>query len=241
MTPGIMKIKFSLLSLLASLALSPRLFAQTPNWQLVWADEFSGSNIDPTNWTYDTGGGGWGNNELEFYTSRSTNSFIYHDTTGNGFLVIQALREPYRNRNYTSARLKTQGLQNWTYGKIEASIKVPNGQGVWPAFWMLGANFPTVGWPACGELDIMEHVVPLGANTIRGSAHAPRYSGANSVHCDDTMANLSGAFHRFAIEWGPAEIRYYVDDGQYFSTSARAPSARSCVGWRANWLPTASA
>jgi beta-glucanase (GH16 family) len=197
-----------------------------PDWQLVWSDEFNGSSIDRSNWTYDTGGGGWGNSELEYYTDRSTNSYIYHDpASGNGFLVLQALHESYRNRSYTSARLKTQGLRNWTYGRIEASIKVPNGQGVWPAFWMLGSNFSTVGWPGCGELDIMEHVTPIGANTIRGSAHAPGFSGANSMNCDDTLANLSSQFHTYAIEWGPSEIRYYVDTTQYFSVT---PQTATC-------------
>src|SRR5438477_1933158 len=144
-----MKTEMFLSAILGLFAGVPSLLAQTPNWQLVWADEFNGSSIDPGNWTYDTGGGGWGNNELEYYTSRPANSFISQDSSGNGYLVIQALKEQYRNASYTSARLKTQGLQNFTYGRIEASLKVPNGQGVWPAFWMLGANFPTVGWPSC--------------------------------------------------------------------------------------------
>jgi beta-glucanase (GH16 family) len=221
-----MKTKRILLPVLAALFGSLHSNAQSPNWQLVWSDEFNGSSIDPNNWTYDTGGGGWGNNELEYYTSRAANSFIATDpTTGNGCLVIQALQEQYRNQNYTSARLKTQGLHNWTYGKIEASIKVPNGVGVWPAFWMLGANFSSVGWPACGELDIMEHVLPIGATTIRGSAHAPNYSGANSVHCDATLANLSGQFHTFTITWSPTEIDYLVDGIEYFYLT---PQTYSC-------------
>jgi len=207
------------------LAAAANLLAQKPNWQPVWADEFNESSIDGSNWTYDTGGGGWGNNELQYYTSRSANSYIDHDSSGNGFLVIQALKEPYRNRSYTSARLKTQGLHNWTYGRIEASIKVPNGQGVWPAFWMLGSNFTDVGWPACGEIDIMEHVVPIGVNTIRGSAHAPKYSGADSVNCDTTLTDLSGRFHVFALEWEPAEMRYYVDGVEYFSVT---PQTATC-------------
>jgi beta-glucanase (GH16 family) len=202
------------------------LWAQTPQWSLVWSDEFNGTTINTGNWTYDTGGGGWGNNELEYYTSRAANSYIAVDpATGNSCLVLQALKEQYRNRNYTSARLKTQGLQNWTYGRIEASIKVPGGQGVWPAFWMLGANFPTVGWPGCGELDIMEHVLPIGANTVRASVHAPNYSGANSAHCDATLADLTGQFHLFALEWEPAELRYYVDGVEYLSVT---PQTVSC-------------
>jgi beta-glucanase (GH16 family) len=204
------------------------MLAQAPNWQLVWSDEFNGLNIDRSNWTYDTGGNGWGNHELQFYTDRTTNSFIARDpASSNSCLVIQALKDEYRNRSYTSARLKTQGLHSWTYGRIEASIKVPNGQGVWPAFWMLGANFPTAGWPTCGELDIMEHVLPIGVNTVRGSAHAPNYSGDRSAHCDARPANLSGQFHVFAIEWSPGELRYYVDSVQYLSVT---PKIVTCEG-----------
>src|SRR6266581_4703876 len=127
--------------------------AQPPQWQLLWADEFNGPTISRTNWVYDTGGNGWGNNERQFYTDRATNSFVAVDpVTGKRCLVLQALDEKYQNRHYTSARLKTQGLHAWTYGRIEASMKVPNGQGIWPAFWMLGAAFPKAAWPACGEL-----------------------------------------------------------------------------------------
>jgi beta-glucanase (GH16 family) len=218
---GTMRTRLLSLSLIIYFAFALQVSAQAQNWQLVWADEFDGSSIDPSNWTYDIGGGGWGNRELEYYTSEPANSFIYHDASGNGYLVIQALQQQSRNRKYTSARLKTQGLRNWTYGRVEARIKVPNGQGVWPAFWMLGADFPTVGWPACGELDIMEHVLPIGANTVQASAHAPDYSGGNSVHCDATLADLSGEFHVFALEWEPSEIRYYVDDLEYFSFTAQ--------------------
>jgi beta-glucanase (GH16 family) len=201
-----MRTKFFALIILALLAVSRNL-AAAPAWQLVWSDEFTDPNINPSNWTYDTGGGGWGNNELEYYTNRPENSRIVFDAAGNGLLLIEARKEQIRNRNYTSARLKTQGLQNWTYGRIEANIKVPNGQGVWPAFWMLGSNFPDVGWPNCGEIDVMEHVLPIGVNTVRGSAHGPNYSSANSLHGDDVLGDLSGSFHVFAIEWEPSKIR----------------------------------
>jgi len=197
---------------------SPVIHAAT--WELVWSDEFNGPAINRSNWTYDTGGGGWGNNELEYYTDRPENSRVE-----NGMLVIEARKERVRNRDYTSARLKTQGLQNWTHGRIEASIKVPNGQGVWPAFWMLGSNFPDIGWPNCGEIDIMEHVLPIGVNTVRGSAHGPNYSGANSLHGDVILGDLSGRFHVFAIEWEPNQIRWYVDDIQYFSVTPPLPGS----------------
>src|SRR5262245_51540044 len=144
-----MKTLHSARALLGLLAVSVDLAAQ-PVWQQVWSDEFDDPDINRSNWTYDLGGGGWGNDELQYYTDRPENSRVE-----NGFLVLEARKERFRNRDYTSARLKTQGLQNWTYGRLEARIQVPNGQGVWPAFWMLGANFPEVGWPECGEIDIM--------------------------------------------------------------------------------------
>src|SRR5580693_9298917 len=128
------------------------------DWQLVWSDEFNqpdGSSPDPTKWTFNTGGGGWGNNELEYYTSRTNNARIV-----GGQLVIEADQESYGGSSYTSARMLTQGLGSWTYGRMEASIKIPRGQGIWPAFWMLGTNINTsgVGWPKCGEIDIMENI-----------------------------------------------------------------------------------
>jgi beta-glucanase (GH16 family) len=185
-----------------------------PPWGApVWSDEFEAPQINRRNWTYDTGAGGWGNQELEYYTDRPENSYIT-----NGCLVIEARKESFHGSNYTSARLKTLGLHSWKYGRVEARINLPAGQGVWPAFWMLGENLPEVGWPACGELDIMEHVSSLGPNTIRGSVHGPNDTDA---HGDATTTNLSGQFHVFALEWEPTEIRYYLDDQQYFSATPK--------------------
>src|SRR5687767_13975462 len=119
-------------------------------WTLAWADEFNGTALDPANWSYDLGAGDWGNSELHTYTSDAANVTV---TGGN--LVITALK----NKNkYTSARIKTQGKRSWTYGKVAARIKLPYGQGIWPAFWMLGSNITTVGWPKCGEIDILEMI-----------------------------------------------------------------------------------
>jgi len=193
-----------------------------PNWQLVWADEFSGPQINRANWTYDTGAGGWGNNELQYYTERPQNSYVTTDGSGNGMLVIEAKPEKYRNASYTSARMKTQGLQNWTYGRIEARMSIPGGKGVWPAFWMLGADFPSVGWPKCGEIDIMEHVeaYDMGPTSVRGSLHGPVRYGANSIHGDATVQNLTGNFHVFAVEWEPAQVRWYVDGQQYLAANS---------------------
>ncbi len=203
-----------------------------PNWVPVWADEFNGQ-IDRNNWTYDLGGNGWGNNELQYYTDRSTNSHIIHDASGNGFLAIQARKENYRGSAYTSARMKTQGLQNWAYGRMEARIAIPGGKGVWPAFWMLGSDFPTAGWPKCGEIDILEHVetADMPLFTIRGSIHGPGYSGANSVHGDVHLSNgLTNIFHIYAVEWEPAEIRWYFDAKNYFKvTRASLPAGAPWV------------
>ncbi|MEI9864740.1 MAG: glycoside hydrolase family 16 protein [Limisphaerales bacterium] len=138
--------------LLALILLTPRLCRA--DWQLVWSDEFNlpdGSYPDPANWGYDVGGGGWGNNQLEY------------DTTNNaqiqgGQLVIEARQESYGGKKYTSARMLTKGKWSWTYGRIEARIKIPRGQGIWPAFWTLGENIDPLGWPKCGEIDIMENI-----------------------------------------------------------------------------------
>jgi beta-glucanase (GH16 family) len=142
---------------------------------LVWSDEFSSPDVslpDPKKWTYDIGGKGWGNEELEYYTNRKENARIE-----NGNLVITALKETYTGadgltREYTSARLKTQGLFAQTYGRFEARIKIPEGQGMWPAFWMLGEDITSAGWPKCGEIDIMENV-GKEPGTVHGSLHGP--------------------------------------------------------------------
>ena len=131
-------------------AFSPDTWTPGTGWTLVWADEFSGTSVDAQNWTYDVGGGGWGNNELETYTSSPANAYVQ-----NGELVIKAIKS---RGKYNSARLKTQGLHAWQYGKVAARIRLPYGQGIWPAFWMLGDNITTVGWPKCGEIDIMEMI-----------------------------------------------------------------------------------
>ena len=151
------------------------------NWALTWSDEFDapdGSAPDPKKWTAETGGGGWGNNELEYYTGRRTNSRVE-----KGKLVIEALQEKFTGpegttREYTSARLKTEKLFTQKYGKFEARIRVPKGQGIWPAFWMLGDDISTAGWPACGEIDIMENV-GFEPATVHGTIHGPGIPATN--------------------------------------------------------------
>lgn len=190
--------------------------APTPgsgSYELVWSDEFNGTDIDLNNWTYDIGYGsnGWGNAELQWYTNEPENARVE-----NGTLIIEARKERFRGQQYTSARLKTQGLHSWTYGRIEARIKVPYGQGIWPAFWTLGDNIETVGWPQSGELDIMEHIGSEPA-TVYGTVHGPGYSGADGVGGSYTLPSggLTDDYHVYAVEWEPNEIRWYIDNIHY--------------------------
>jgi beta-glucanase (GH16 family) len=186
------------------------------SWSLTWSDEFSGADgslPDAAKWQMQTGGGGWGNNELETYTTRAVNA-----SQRGGNLEITARAEHFTGtdgitREYTSARLQTKGLFSQTYGRFEARIKMPKGQGVWPAFWMLGSDIDTAGWPTSGEIDIME---TIGSQTDRnvGSLHGPGYSGSNPLNGIYTMPSgtLDTDFHVYAVEWEPTTIRFYVDD-----------------------------
>lgn len=178
------------------------------SWNLVWSDEFNGTSLNGSNWTAETGtgSGGWGNNELQYYTNRSQNLQV---TGGN--LVITARKEAYGGMNYTSARIKTQGLKTFTYGKVEARIKLPSGQGLWPAFWMLGANMPSVGWPKSGEIDIMERVNfnPYVNGTVHWDANGHAEFGRVSGNLDFSQ------FHVYSIEWDFNYIRWFVDGVQF--------------------------
>jgi beta-glucanase (GH16 family) len=199
-------------------------------WTLTWSDEFDGAasaSPDASKWTYDTGGGGWGNNELEYYTNRPTNVA----TDGQGHLVITLRAESYMGSAYTSARIKTQGLFTQAYGRFEARIKIPGTQGVWPAFWMLGADIATNPWPNCGEIDIMENVGKQPA-VNHGSLHGPGYSGGNPLTGTYTLASgkLSDDFHLYAIEWETNVVRFYVDDMLYEThTNADVPAGAKWV------------
>ena len=190
--------------------------AQPPpqsQWQLTFSDEFDGGwgPVDGGKWAFDTGGNGWGNHELEYYTDRTDNAVV----DGNGSLSIIARAESYGGRGYTSARLNSAGRFSQAYGRFEARIQLPSGRGLWPAFWTLGENIGSVGWPGCGELDIMEVVTDFSIN--HGSAHGPGYSGANSLTASyrTPSGSLSDGFHVYAMEWEPAEVRWYVDGNLY--------------------------
>jgi beta-glucanase (GH16 family) len=162
-------------------------------------------------WTYDIGGNGWGNNELQYYTNRSNNV-----TVQNGYLLITAEKENFEGASYTSARLLTKGLFEQKYGRFEARIKLPWGQGLWPAFWLLGSDIDTVQWPNCGEIDIMENR-GQEPTLINGTVHGPGYSGGESITKSYSLTNdrFDTDFHIFGIEWAPDYINYYVDDVLY--------------------------
>jgi beta-glucanase (GH16 family) len=199
----------------------PHVLPPTSGFTLVWSDEFSsanGSAPDSTKWTYDLGGGGWGNQELQSYTSRPQNVQIQ-----KGNLVITALQENYTGtdgiaRNYTSARLKSQNLFAQAYGRFEARIKIPRGQGIWPAFWMLGNDITQNGWPKCGEIDIMENI-GREPGVIHGSLHGPSCVAPTSDRTSTIFLpagqNYADDFHVYAIEWEPGAVRFYLDSNNY--------------------------
>jgi len=181
---------------------------------LIWSDEFNTAGApDPAKWGYDigTGNNGWGNNELQYYTNRPENV-----TVSNGTLKINARREAFSGSAFTSARLLSKNKFTTRYGRIEARIKLPAGIGTWPAFWMLGANIDAVGWPACGEIDIMEHK-GSDVGRIHGTLHYPGRSGGNANGLTTTIQNATTEFHVYAVEWTSATIKISVDGREYFN------------------------
>jgi beta-glucanase (GH16 family) len=188
------------------LAVCAATLSAADNWKLVWSDEFDGAKAsapDAKKWTYDVGGSGWGNHELENYTTSRENSFL----DGDGHLVIRAIKT---SDGYTSARLKTQGLYSVAYGRIAARLKLPKGQGIWPAFWMLGDDIKTAGWPKGGEIDLMEFIGKT-PETVYFTLHGPGYSGANGISKSVALANRD-EFHVYGIEWAPESLTFLLDD-----------------------------
>jgi beta-glucanase (GH16 family) len=183
---------------------------ERPGWKLVWHDEFDGKELDRTRWNLDQGGL-WSNAELQFYTDRPENIRVER-----GALVLEARREEYFGNEYTSARINTRGKLSFTYGRVEARMKVPPGQGLWPAFWMLGSAFGELGWPGCGEIDVVE-VVGKEPASVHATAHGASFHGAGGLHKAYTLpaGALSDAAHVYAVEWEPGEIRWYLDDVHY--------------------------
>ncbi len=188
----------------------------TVGQSLVFSDEFDTPGApDPAKWGYDigTGSGGWGNNELQYYTNRTDNVEV-----SGGTLKIIAKKETYSGSAYTSARLLSQNKFSFKYGKVETRAKLPAGVGTWPAIWMLGNNIPTVGWPACGEIDIMEH---RGSelNKIFGTVHHPGHSGGNADGGTKVISNATTEFHIYRMEWSASTIKFYIDDVIFYTFS----------------------
>ena len=187
-----------------------------PGWKLVWHDEFSGDRIDSTQWEHEVNGWGGGNNELQYYTARQINSFVQ-----DGLLAIVALQEtftgPDGTKNYTSARLRTLHKGDWKYGRFEIKAKLPFGQGLWPAIWMLPTDWAYGGWAASGEIDIME-MIGQDTKRIYGTLH---YGGKSPDNVQSgnsyslATGTFSGDFHVFALEWEENEMRWFVDDVRY--------------------------
>jgi beta-glucanase (GH16 family) len=200
-------------------------------WKLSWADEFdgpAGSLPDASRWGFDVGGGGWGNNQLEYDTDRPENAAL----DGAGNLAITARAESYGGRAYTSARLVTRGLFAQAQGRFEARIHLPVGRGIWPAFWLLGSDFGAAGWPACGEIDVMEY---LGHDprAVLATVHGPGYSGGGGLGDRFVLPEGPGfdaGFHVFAVDWDPREIAFSVDGERYHAvTPASLPPGASWV------------
>lgn len=186
-------------------------------WELVWQDEFELATIDDTKWSFEVNGKGGGNNELQYYTDRPENAFVE-----DGMLVIEAIEEEerYIGRNYTSARMRTLAKGDWTYARVEVRAKMPTGQGLWPAIWMLPTEWRYGGWPSSGEIDIME-LLGHEPDTVHGTLHYGglgnhQYTGRPYILKD---GNFTDEFHTFAIEWEEGEMRWYVD-GEHYQTQS---------------------
>ena len=192
---------------------------------LVFFDEFNTpGSPDNSKWNYNigTGQGGWGNNESQYYTNRIDNVKIE-----NGLLKITAKKESYQGSEYTSTRMLTQGKFDFKYGRVEVKAKLPIGKGTWPAIWMLGSNISTVGWPACGEIDIMEHV---GNNqgTVQSAMHTPSSHGGTINHGSQFLADVSTAFHVYKVEWTSEKMVFSVDDKVHYTYN---PSPKNSSTW----------
>ncbi|GAB4414333.1 MAG: hypothetical protein OHK0039_22040 [Bacteroidia bacterium] len=191
--------------------------ASYAGYDLVWGDEFDGTALNTADWTYEYGNSGWGNNELQNYTNRPENLFF-----SGGKMIIEARNERFGGSNYTSSRIKTQGKRSFQYGRIDVRAKLPEGQGIWPAIWMLGESISTVGWPACGEIDIMELV-----GHEPGTTHATVHFGENfSVHQYRGTSSSLGAgkkfsdeFHVFSLNWEENLMEFFLDDQKFFTVT----------------------
>jgi len=174
-------------------------------WDLIWQDEFDGSSLDTTKWKVDVGGNGWGNNESQYYTAQGNLNIQ------NSLLTITAKAEQFGNNQYTSAKIKTEGKFNVRFGKIETRMKCPMGQGLWPAFWMLGSNHSTIGWPKCGEIDVIEHI--NSETKVHGTAH---WDNVGHIYWGGIINNDPTQFHNYSIIWDSTKIQWFMDDQIYY-------------------------
>lgn len=189
-----------------------------PGYTLVWSDEFSGTTLDGNTWNYETGNGsgGWGNNELEYYTNSTKNVFV-----SNGNLIIEARKEAISGFNYSSARITTQNKKSFTYGRVDIRAKLPKGKGIWPALWMLGSNINTVSWPACGEIDIMEllgHEMTKSYGTLHYGASSATH-GSKGGSYTLSSGSFYDQFHVFSMEWKQDQVKLFVDDKLFLTVN----------------------
>ncbi len=194
--------------------------APPPGYKLAWSEEFKqqpGSKPDPARWNYDLGGHGWGNNELQNYVDDAAHAQVVADRGAGDGRALRIRATSDGNGKYTSARLHTNGKATAHYGYIEARLKLPYGQGIWPAFWMLGEDIGKVGWPACGEIDVMEHI-GRDTNTVFGSLHGPGYSAGNALHASYKLPGgkaFKDGYHTFGVLWKKDAITFSVDGKPY--------------------------
>jgi beta-glucanase (GH16 family) len=201
--------------------MNDRELEELPGWSLAWSDEFdgaAGSPVDPATWQPEVGGHGWGNEELQYYTDSGENASL--DGAGNLAIVVQRSDPHLRDRRiggceYTSARLISKDRVAFSYGLVQARIRLPRGRGIWPAFWMLGRNIDEVGWPQCGEIDVMENF-GKDPKVVHGTVHGPGYAGGAAITAShDAGASLADGFHVYSVRWEPERIRWYLDDELY--------------------------
>ncbi|GAA0245234.1 family 16 glycosylhydrolase [Haladaptatus pallidirubidus] len=181
------------------------------DWTLSWREEFDAGYIDESTWNFEIGNnGGWGNNESQYY--QRDNAWLE-----NNHLVIEAREEQVAGYDYTSARMTTQGKYEKQYGRVDVRARLPQGQGIWPAIWMLGADIGSVDWPDCGEIDIME-LIGSDPSTVHGTVHGPGYSGGNSFSGSYSLnGSFSDTYHLFQLTWYPDAVKFFVDGQHYFT------------------------
>lgn len=221
--PGALALLFGIFN-----ACSPTRQSNSPFQRLVWSDEFNRDGLpDPTRWDYDEGDGcpancGWGNNELQYYTAKR----LENARVENGMLLIEARREPFGNKEYTSTRLVSRGKGDWTYGRIEVRAKLPRGRGAWPAIWMLPTDWAYGNWPRSGEIDIMENVGYM-PDSLFGTVHTESFNHikgtqvSKSLYCN----TLDDEFHTYGIEWTADKIDFYFDGKPYHTFTNRKTNA----------------